>query len=526
MRRGGAIGALLFLASLATAAEPVRVYLAPDGSVRLWLKEAPSVTATDQAGWEIVPKAAETNATWLACLKKIYPEEPGSPWKPLLEDARATVAREGVQIVQPKGTITVGPPQDGAVTVTLGPNTAIFRESGGVWKSDQTPALDAWLKQSAPGAQTLSPLYRFASQSMPTGATAADAWNVFIPAAIRSTTTKPLIFEGNSPVVIETKPKPVTPPKTTTSPTTASTDTKAASKPPEAPALPLPLLGVVGVVALAGGFGLGYLLRPKASPAEAPNPDSVKRRLADSVAEAERLAADLDRAKAALAETTRASKQYRDEHAAWVRDRDETVKTLQEERNAHGLNAKRVAELMGLLKAAEDAKNRTEGELAKQIQALQGKVQSHESRAATLATKARAYTSLHHEAMDAFNFLQGEIGRPEVAAVVGYLLNYSIANLMDTLLAPNPALERAMLSNISRIAGCVSNLPHVRKVAATAESLLASLGAGALAESATPHPYATQIGGLLRIVRNQMNVELAPFYVAVDGEGKAHAVYI
>lgn len=527
MRRGGAVAALILIGSLASAAEPVRVYIASDGSVRLWLKSAPSVTATDQAGWQIAPKTAETNATWLARLKRIYPEEPGSPWKPLLEDVRATVARDGVQMIQPSGTISVGAPQDGAVTVTAGPNTVTFRQSGGAWKSDQTPALDAWLKQSAPGAQTLIPFYRFASLPMPAGATAADAWNVFIPAAIRTTTTKPLVFEGNAPVIIETKPaKTAAPPKTNTTPSKPS-ETKTEAKSTDVPPTPWPMVGGAAALALAAGFGLGYFLRPKTGGQATPPDDaSLQRRIANGVTETDRLTADLERAKAALAEANRTSKQYRDEHNAWVRDRDETLRTLQEERNAHGTNAKRAAELAGLLKAAEDAKNRTEGELAKQIQALQGKVQGQESRAATLATKARAYTALHHELMDAFNFLQGEIGRPEVAAVVGYLLNYSVANLMDTLLAPNPALERAMLSNVSRIAGCVSNLPHVRKVAATADSLLNGLGGGGIAESSTPHPYATHIGGLLRIVRNQLNVEVAPFYVAVDGEGKANAVYI
>lgn len=522
MRRGGVAFGLLLLSGIAFTAEPVRAYVAPDGSVRLWLKEAPSVTATDQAGWQIVPKAAETNATWLSRLKKIYPEEPGSPWKPLLEDVRAMSERAGVQMVRPSGTITVSAPLDGKVTVTAGPTTASFTQASGGWKSAQVGALDAWLHQAAPGAKTLVPLYRFASQSMPANATAADAWSVFLDSATRSTTTKPLIFEGNQPVVIELKPPaPATPPKTNPTPD-VKTDAKTDTKPKESEASPWLLVGLAAVA----GLGLGYCARaaqkPKGANSAPPDDAALKHRIASSSSEVDRLVTDLERAKAALAETTRASKQYRDEHNAWVRDRDETLRTLQDERT----NAARAVELAGLLKAAEDAKNRTEGELARQIQALQGKVQGQETRAATLATKARAYTGLHKEVMDAFNFLQGEIGRPEVAAVVGYLLNYSVANLMDTLLAPNPALERAMLSNISRIAGCVSNLPHVRKAAATADGLLAGLGAGAITESGTPHPYATHIGGLLRIIRNQLNVEVAPFYVAVDGEGKAHAVYI
>jgi F0F1-type ATP synthase membrane subunit b/b' len=523
MRRGGAALGLLLLSGAAFAADPVRAYAAPDGSVRLWLRGAPSVTAVDQAGWQIAPKAAETNATWLDRLKKIYPEEPGSPWKPLLEDVRATTARDGVQMVSPSGTITVGAPQNGKVTVTVGTATAAFTQSGEKWTSSQVGTLDAWVKKTAPGANSLAPLYRFAAQSVPVNPTAAEAWSVFLAAAVGSTTTKPLVFEGIQPVVVELKPPaPVAiPPKKTETP---KTEPKVEAKPTGS--VPMPLVGLGVVAALGIGFGLGYFLRPKAAAAVPPSDGALKQRIANNATEVERLIADLERAKASLAEANRASKQYRDEHNTWLRDRDETVRTLQEERNAHATHAGRAAELAGLLKATEDAKNRTEGELAKQIQALQGKVQSQESRAAALATRARAYTALHREIMDAFNFLQGEIGRPEVAAVVGYLLNYSVANLMDTLLAPNPALERAMLSNISRIAGCVSNLPHVRKAASTAEGLLTGLGLGAISESATPHPYATHIGGLLRIVRNQMNVEVAPFYVAVDGDGKAHAVYI
>ncbi|MGV3616202.1 MAG: hypothetical protein ACO1SV_12780 [Fimbriimonas sp.] len=527
--RGLAVAGLSLWAGAAFAADPVRAYMAPDGSVRLWLRKAPSVTATEQAGWQLTPKAAETNGTWLQRLKQIYPEEAGSPWKGLLEDVRATVARDGVVMVRPSGTLTIGPVEGDRVRVaasgTSGAAEATFVQRAGGWSSPDVAKLEAWLGKTVTGVKPTSALYRFAAAVPPANASVADAWSAFMAVAARGTTTRPLILEGDLPVVIETKPSaPPAPttgtPKPTTAPEKAAPESK--EKPGDSPPwIPIGLAALVGI-------GLGYGLRALQKPPQAKAPDgaALQERLARSAAEAERLAADLERSKAALQESNRAAKQYRDEHTAWVRDRDETVRALQEERAAHGISSARASELAGLLKATEDAKNRTEGEMARQIQALQGKVQSQEGRAAALATKARAYAGLHREVMDAFNFLQGEIGRPEVAAVVGYLLNYSIANLLDTLLAPNPALERAMLSNVARIAGCVSNLPHVRKVAATAEGLLATLGTGAIAESASPHPYATHIGGLLRIVRNQMNVEVAPFYVAIDGEGKAHAVYI
>jgi hypothetical protein len=521
----------LAIGSVAFAADPVRAYIAPDGSIRLWLREAPSVAAVDQAGWVLAPKAAETNATWLRRLKAMYGDGASSPWKSLLEDVKSGAAREGVERIDASGRLKIGSVQDDRLTVsasgTAGTLEVPFRQAGGMWNSGSVTKLDAWLAKAAPGAKTLPPLFRFAAKNPGANATSAAGWSALLDASLHASSVRPLVLEGNRPVVLEVVPPPAPPKPAPTGESTPPAGDKAApGKEPPSPGASFPWVPI----ALAGlvGVGLGYAGRslqrtPKAAP---PDDTALKQRLGDSVARAERLAADLERSQAAHQETTRAARQFRDEHGTWYRDKEELVRSLDEQRKAHGVAATRVAELAGLLKAAEDAKNRTEGEMGRQIQALQGKVQGHENRAAALATKARAYAGLHREVMDAFNFLQGEIGRPEVAAVVGYLLNYSVANLMDTLLAPNPALERAMLSNVARIAGCVSNLPHVRKAAATADGLLKGLGAGPIPEATEPHPYAGHIGGLLRIARNQLNVELAPFYVAVDGEGKAHAVYI
>ncbi len=473
------------LGALASAAEPIRYYKFPDGRIRLWLKGAPTVTATDVAGWQIEPAGKDKDRTWLARLGK---SAESSPWKALLESLESGTEPSGVYAIEPKATIELN--ADGSITVST--TGGLSKQVAGQKKplSDYV-ALVLGVKAGA----VVSALDNYAHAASET-----DFLDSFIAAA-RAANAPPLIIDsGNGPVVLAVHAAAL--PATTSSPNSPPTESTTSLQPSSAPlTTPIPWLPI-GFAAggLAIGFGAGWALkRPKEVTVRVP-------------------------ATPAKTAAVRPPNPVADE--AWRKERDETLKVLEEERASSRRYKAESDAAAARLKQAQDDAARTRQELGHQIQALQRSGQSAQSEARALGERCGRYAALARIAAEAMGFLQAEIGRPEIASAVGYLLDYSCATLLECISPPRPSLERALLANIQRIAGAFPSSPHARKLAFEAKTMAAPLGEGSIEESKHAHNRARQFDEILRLLRNQRNLDLSPFYFDVDDSGAAHAVYV
>ena len=505
---------------MAQAAGPIRAFVLPNGRIRLWLHGAPTVTAKNAAGWKVDPAGSEKNKTWLDQLKKLGGATGTSPWKALLDSLARGDKVAGVDLLQPLAKLTVETDAAGAATLNAEDSkgkqvTAKFSSKG----SGLTSVDSALIEQFLDTAVGSKPLALEAALSY---AAALPAPKVADPDRVLSAYVGSALHAGNSasPLLLETDAGPAviavhvaTPPvaKITTEPTATKQEPSIEPKPKwDAPFWPIPLAAFIGATL---GFAIRSLIRPKKTP---PVPPS--RNAQDLAAKLAQREDELARAKTALEQTKTAAKEFRDQHGAWVRDRDETLQTLAEERSAR---AQADAATVQAKKSEAEAK-RVQQELGRQVESLQKSGQKAQSE----ATKARAYADFDREVGEAFNYMQSEIGRPEISAAVGYLLSYSCAALLASLADPSPMYERAMLANIERIASQFPNTPHARKLVATTQRLSAPLGSVPIEDSKVAHAHARHFDEVLRFLRHQRGLEVSPFYFGRDEVGAIHAVYV
>ncbi len=315
------------LGALASAAEPIRYYKFPDGRIRLWLKGAPTVTATDVAGWQIEPAGKDKDRTWLARLGK---SAESSPWKALLESLESGTEPSGVYAIEPKATIELN--ADGSITVST--TGGLSKQVAGQKKplSDYV-ALVLGVKAGA----VVSALDNYAHAASET-----DFLDSFIAAA-RAANAPPLIIDsGNGPVVLAVHAAAL--PATTSSPNSPPTESTTSLQPSSAPlTTPIPWLPI-GFAAggLAIGFGAGWALkRPKEVTVRVP-------------------------ATPAKTAAVRPPNPVADE--AWRKERDETLKVLEEERaSSRRYKAESDAAAARLKQAQDDIKSKLSSEAANQL---------------------------------------------------------------------------------------------------------------------------------------------------------------
>ena len=525
LRRLIVLVSLLAAMVCAFGADPIRVFSYGNGQVRLWLKGAPSVHATNAAGWTIEPKGAEKNKTWLDRLKAFPPADGKSSWKVLLDGVSAGKSLPGVFPLKPKATIKLLAANN---TLTVKVIDSGGREKSGVFdaagKSPDSGALLTFLAIAidAKPEEVVAGLKK-AGASSGDGAAAFESFIVF---QLSKALLPPLLVDtSNGPAYVEvgsSAPAPVTPPSNTAEKpkTSAETPKSDAKDKPSGDSTVWVIYAGLITAGMVGGYVLRQLTYRPPTPSPAP---------AAQTSQASRLArveTELATAKQSLMEEKRLAKEFQTNNASWIKEREQTLAALEEERQAHRAAAARADQAAAALRQAQDEAQRTKNELNRQISALQRSGQSAESEKAAVGVRAKTYAELREEVAEAFNYLQSEINRPDVAAAVGYLLSYSCAELIETIATGNPVLERAMLANIERIANQFGESPHARKLAASAQKLSQGLGAGSVPESPEAHSHARHFDEILRLLRNQMQLELSPFYFGVDAAGKAHAVYV
>ncbi|AIE83572.1 hypothetical protein [Fimbriimonas ginsengisoli] len=521
---------LILVSTVASAADPIRVFQFPDGRIRLWLKGAPTVTASPQGGWTIQPAGKEKDRTWLARLKTLVGKGVESPWKTTLDAVQAGSPLGGVVLLKPSASLEtkVLDPKNTrlrAYDPTGRESSATFTNGTSGWTSSDAPGVESFLEQrlSATGPQVGAALLQ--KVGAPSGS--ANPLSDFVSAVSTSAVQPgPILIEGaKGPVVLDITPPALAAP----APTTGGSSGKPATpttvaEPKEGTGFPwLPVL-----LSLLVGGGAGFAVRAAVAPKKKPAApvDDSKRVAADLSARLAKRDEEILMLKQALEETKRSSKEYRDQHNAWVRDRDETVKSIEDERAAHHKARADADALAAKLKQAQDEHQRVGRELTQQVDSLTRSGQRSGAELQALTARARAYADLQREAAEAFNYIQSEVGRPEISAAVGYLLSFSCAELLESVAKPNPILARAMLTNIERIASSFGSTPHARKLTATVQRLLADLGEGTILESTQPHAHARYYDELLRLLRHQRGLELSPFYFGTDSAGAAHAVHV
>jgi hypothetical protein len=518
--------AILLLTTLASAVDPIRVFTFPDGRIRLWLKGAPTVTATPQGGWTIQPAGKEKDKTWLKRLRAAVGTDDPSPWKSLLDGIQLGSPVSGVYVLQPKASMTIEPAETGTMKVRASDGKgATFKKTAGTWASGEAETFESSLASSlgSTGPAFEAALLRTAGVG-DKPVSAAATWSAFLSAVAAGTVKSgPVLLDtASGPAVLDVEVLPLKPPTGVAAPKTAD---KPTGKAPESgSSWPL----IIGALVLGAGAGVagGYFLATRKAADQARELAHLKQSSAETAAKLKKREDELNRTKKTLDETKRAAHEYQAQQSAWVRDRDDTVRALNEARAAHGQAVTHAQALQGHLRQVQDESQRTARELGQQVESLTRNGQRSQAEMQALAARARAYADLQHEAAEAFNFMQSEIGRTEVAAAVGYLLNYSCGQLLESIAKPNPVLARAMLSNIERIASGFPTLPHARKLVATSQRLQGELGPGNIPESTQAHTHARHFDETLRLLRHQRGLELSPFYFGVDNAGAAHAVYV
>ena len=274
------------------------------------------------------------------------------------------------------------------------------------------------------------------------------------------------------------------------------------------------------------GAGAGYFFALRKGAEQAAELEALRASTTDLKAKLKKRDEEVKSVKKTLEETRKAAQDYQSQQGAWARDRDETLRALNEERTAHQGVVRNAASLSAQLRQAQDEHQRVARELGQQVESLTRSGQKSQAEMAALVARGRGYAEFQREVAEAFNYIQGEVGRTETSAAIGHLLSYSSSALMETVANPNPVLARAMLSNIDRIAAAFPSVPHARKLAATAQRLSAELGQGAIPESTQPHAHARYFDEALRLLRHQRGLEISPFYFGLDGAGAVHAVYV
>jgi hypothetical protein len=110
----------------------------------------------------------------------------------------------------------------------------------------------------------------------------------------------------------------------------------------------------------------------------------------------------------------------------------------------------------------------------------------------------------------------------EVFAIVGYLLNYSLATLQSATIHGDANLRMAMLHNLRTVSAALA--PFEDSFAQICEQLKPMIGATELQPSTEKHSDQSDFLTLLQKALDLRNLRLSPFYIATDPNGRPYSV--